>query len=38
MTIGIAQFREEKEFRLDRMLAQPFKGGVGAYPINCRGD
>ena len=34
MTIGIEQFREPGDLRLDRMLAQPFKGGVGVYPIN----
>ncbi|MFQ5783502.1 MAG: sterol desaturase family protein [Alphaproteobacteria bacterium] len=37
MTIGIEQFREAQELRLDRMLAQPFRGAVGAYPINRRG-
>ena len=36
MTIGIEQFRDPRELRLDRMLAQPFRGGVGAYPINRR--
>jgi sterol desaturase/sphingolipid hydroxylase (fatty acid hydroxylase superfamily) len=34
MTIGIEQFRSRNELRLDRMLVQPFLGGVGAYPIN----
>ena len=34
MTIGIEQFREPGDLRLDRMLIQPFKGGAGAYPIN----
>ena len=34
MTIGIGQFREPKELRLDRMLTQPWRGGTGAYPIN----
>jgi len=34
MTIGIEQFRDPKELRLDRMLAQPFRGQVGGYPIN----
>ncbi len=38
MTIGIEQFREAGDLRLDRMLAQPFKGGVGAYPISRRAD
>ena len=36
MTIGIEQFRERRDLRLDRMLAQPFVGGVGDYPINRR--
>ena len=34
MTIGIEQFREARELRLDRMLTQPWRGGPGAYPIN----
>ncbi len=34
MTIGIEQFREAGDLRLDRMLVQPFKGDAGAYPIN----
>ena len=34
MTIGIEQFREAGELRLDRMLTQPWRGGTGAYPIN----
>jgi sterol desaturase/sphingolipid hydroxylase (fatty acid hydroxylase superfamily) len=38
MTIGIEQFREPGELRLDRMLAQPFRGATGAYPINRRGS
>ncbi len=37
MTIGIEQFREQKDLRLDRMLVQPWIGGVGEYPINRRG-
>ncbi len=36
MTIGIAQFRAPRDLRLDRMLAQPFLGEVGDYPINRR--
>lgn len=36
MTIGIEQFRGRSDLRLDRMLLQPFLGGVGAYPINRR--
>lgn len=38
MTIGLEQFRELRELRLDRMLAQPFKGGTGDYAIDGRGD
>ena len=29
MTIGIPQFRDPQELRLDRMLIQPFRGGTG---------
>ena len=36
MTIGIEQFREAGDLRLDRMLVQPFRGQVGDYPINRR--
>lgn len=36
MTIGINQFRDPRELRLDRMLWQPFRGPVGSYPINRR--
>jgi sterol desaturase/sphingolipid hydroxylase (fatty acid hydroxylase superfamily) len=38
MTIGIAQFRAPREMWLDRMLAQPFRGGTGDYPIAGRRD
>ena len=34
MTIGIEQFREPGDLRLDRMLVQPFKGDASVYPIN----
>jgi sterol desaturase/sphingolipid hydroxylase (fatty acid hydroxylase superfamily) len=34
MTVGIEQFRAPHELRLDRMLAQPFRGRVGGYAIN----
>ena len=37
MTIGIKQFRDPRELWLDRMLAQPFRGGVGEYPLGRRG-
>ena len=33
MTIGLDQFRDPGELRLDRMLTQPFREGVGRYPI-----
>lgn len=33
MTIGLRQFRDGVELRLDRMLLQPFRGAVGDYPI-----
>jgi len=33
MTIGIEQFRDPRELRLDRMLLQPFHGSVGNYPF-----
>lgn len=36
MTIGLAQFRDTKVARLHWMLALPFIGQVGNYPINRR--
>ena len=36
MTIGIGQFRDPRELRLDRMLAQPFRGDSGRYPLGDR--
>jgi sterol desaturase/sphingolipid hydroxylase (fatty acid hydroxylase superfamily) len=36
MTIGLVEFREPVDQRLDKMLLQPFKGAVGDYPINRR--
>jgi sterol desaturase/sphingolipid hydroxylase (fatty acid hydroxylase superfamily) len=36
MTIGIEQFRDARELRLDRLLAQPFRGRAGTYAINRR--
>src|SRR6185369_6449368 len=33
MTIGIEQFRDPREQRLDRMLLQPFRDDKGRYPI-----
>jgi sterol desaturase/sphingolipid hydroxylase (fatty acid hydroxylase superfamily) len=37
MTIGLSQFRDERVERLHWMLALPFVGGLGDYPINRRG-
>src|SRR5262249_49777174 len=36
MTIGIAQFRELSELRLDRMLSQPFRDDARLYPLGRR--
>jgi sterol desaturase/sphingolipid hydroxylase (fatty acid hydroxylase superfamily) len=36
MTIGIEQFRDPRELRLDRMLWQPFREGDRAYAIGRR--
>ena len=36
MTIGIAQFRDPAEQRLDRMLTQPFREDVRTYPLGQR--
>jgi sterol desaturase/sphingolipid hydroxylase (fatty acid hydroxylase superfamily) len=36
MTIGIEQFRDPRELRLDRMLLQPFRGDASRYPIGER--
>ncbi len=38
MTIGLEQFREPGDLRLDRMLVQPFRGSPGDYPINRAGS
>jgi sterol desaturase/sphingolipid hydroxylase (fatty acid hydroxylase superfamily) len=35
MTIGIAQFRNERELWLDRMLTQPFREDPGPQPFNA---
>jgi sterol desaturase/sphingolipid hydroxylase (fatty acid hydroxylase superfamily) len=37
MTIGIEQFRDRGELRLDRMLLQPLRGEVGRYPLGRLG-
>ena len=36
MKIGIEQFRDPRELRLDRMLLQPFRGDAGRYPLGER--
>src|SRR5712691_5905852 len=36
MTIGIEQFRDQRELGLDRMLLQPFQGDAGRYPLGQR--
>ena len=33
MTIGIEQFRDPRELRLDRMLLQPLRGDTRLYPL-----
>ena len=38
MVIGIEQFRDPRELRLDRMLVQPFHDQVGRYPIGGAAD
>jgi len=36
ITIGIEQFRDPRELRLDRMLLQPLRGEAGRYPLGER--
>jgi sterol desaturase/sphingolipid hydroxylase (fatty acid hydroxylase superfamily) len=36
MTIGIEQFRDPRELRLDRMLLQPFRDDNRSYPLGRR--
>lgn len=36
MSIGIEQFRESAEQRLDRMLTQPFRDGDRGYAMGHR--
>lgn len=36
MTIGVEQFRDPAEQRLDRMLTQPFRGREDRYPLGKR--
>ena len=36
MTIGINQFRDPREQRLDRMLTQPFREDASTYPLGRR--
>jgi len=38
MTIGISQFRDPRELRLDRLLSQPFRGDASGYAITRRGN
>ena len=38
MVIGIAQFREPGELRLDRLLSQPFRDDDRLYPLGRRED
>jgi sterol desaturase/sphingolipid hydroxylase (fatty acid hydroxylase superfamily) len=35
MTIGLSQFRDPRELRLDRMLSQPFREDTGPQPFNA---
>lgn len=35
MTIGLSQFRDPAELRLDRMLTQPFREDTGPQPFNA---
>jgi sterol desaturase/sphingolipid hydroxylase (fatty acid hydroxylase superfamily) len=37
MVIGIEQFRDWRELRLDRMLLQPWRENVGPYPLGPHG-
>jgi len=36
MTVGVEQFRDPRELRVDRMLLQPFRGDTGNYPLGRR--
>jgi len=36
MIIGIEQFRDPVELRLDRMVLQPFRGDDRSYPLGRR--
>jgi hypothetical protein len=36
MTIGVEQFRNPRELRLDRMLLQPFRNNDDVYPLDRR--
>ena len=36
MTLGVEQFREPGDLRLDRMLVQPFRGDDRTYPLGRR--
>src|SRR5581483_7059081 len=38
MPIGLSQFRDERVDRVHWMLALPFVGPLGNYPVNCCGE
>ena len=38
MTIGLSQFRDPARLTLGRLLALPFTGETGSYPLNRRGS
>lgn len=38
MTLGVAQFRTERDLRLDRMLLQPFRSEAGGYSPSRRAE
>lgn len=38
MVIGLEQFRDPRELRLDRLLLQPLRGPTGPYPVNRDGE
>ena len=38
MTIGIEQFREGQDLRLDRLLIQPFQGAASGAPYASDGS
>lgn len=38
MTVGVMQFREQRDLWLDRLLVQPLRDDAGRYPIGRRED